>query len=292
MAIQRFETIPRLPRRSPGAHKGDFGHVLAIAGGRGMAGAAGIVGGACLRSGAGLVTVASPSEVQPTVSSYEPSYMTYPLATAADGFVDFRAARADLERLAGAADVIAAGPGLGKSDEVRALARWLVQEVEKPRVLDADALNALASSGSEPFDGLIGPAVITPHPGEFGRLLGKSAAEVQDDREGLAAEFAASNKLIVLLKGKGTIVTDGTRLYVNESGNPGMATGGAGDCLTGVIAALMGQGFPPFEAAVLGAFAHGLAGDLAAEHSGQIGMIAGDVVDAIPDAFERIQAEG
>ncbi len=286
MALRRIEMPPRLPKRPDDAHKGMFGNILVIAGSRGMAGAAALVGAASLRSGAGLVRIASPLEIQPTVSQFEPSYMTWPLAQTNAGQVSFTDAKADLARLAESATVIAAGPGLGRSSEIDALVQWIVNECKVPTVLDADALNALGDGAD--FSNAKRPIIITPHPGEFARLLGVSTAQVQADRENLAATFAAKHGIVVALKGAGTIVTDGERVYVNITGNPGMATGGSGDVLTGVVAAMLGQGLPAFEAACLGTYAHGLAGDVARDQNGMIGLIAGDIVDALADTFTHL----
>ena len=286
MALRRIEMPPRLPKRAIDSNKGMFGHVLVIAGSRGMAGAAALVGAAALRSGAGLVRVASPSEVQPTVAQFEPSYMTWPLPQQEDGQIDFTAARDDLERLVKSSTVVAIGPGLGRSGPIKELVRWVVSSVKVPTVLDADALNALV--GGFDLTASSRPIVITPHPGEFARLLGKTVAEVQADRESLAAAFAREHKIVVVLKGAGTIVTDGEKVYVNTSGNAGMATGGAGDVLTGVTASIIGQGLPAFEAACLASYAHGLAGDIAKDQNGEIGMNAGDIVDALADTFTHL----
>ncbi|WP_165244119.1 NAD(P)H-hydrate dehydratase [Paludisphaera soli] len=284
MALKRVESIPKLPKRSPDGHKGRYGSLLIIAGGRGMAGAAALAGASAIRSGAGLVRVASPAEVQPTVASFEPSYMTYPLPNDAEGFVDFHASRPALERLADKADVLAMGPGLGESADILELVRWAVS-LGKPLVLDADALNALAKDLAL-VERLSRTTIVTPHPGEFARLTGLTTVQVQAEREARAAAFAARNEhLVVVLKGRGTLVTDGERVYVNTSGNPGMATGGAGDVLTGVVAAMLGQKLAAFEAAQLAVYSHGLAGDMARDQSGEVGLIAGDLVDALPDAF-------
>ena len=171
MALERIESIPALPPRPADSHKGLYGTVLVIAGGRGMAGAAALVGASALRSGAGLVRVASPAEVQPTVASFEPSYMTFPLADDGEGFLQFDAALPALERLIGSADVVAAGPGLGQSNQIQALVRWLLETCDKPLVIDADGLNAL-STQKDLLSRLSGPVVLTPHPGEFARLMG------------------------------------------------------------------------------------------------------------------------
>jgi NAD(P)H-hydrate epimerase len=278
--------MPTLPRRASDSHKGRFGSILVIAGSRGMAGAAALAGASALRSGAGLVRVASPAEVQPTVASFEPSYMTYPLPGDDEGMIAFPAAEASLSRLIAQADVVAVGPGLGQSGAIRSLVSWLIEANDRPLVLDADSLNALAADATI-LAALKKPVILTPHPGEFARLARAEVATVQTDRIGHAARLASrSEPLVVVLKGAGTVVTDGRRVYVNRTGNPGMATGGSGDSLTGMIAALLGQGLPAFDAAQLGVYLHGIAGDIARDQSGEVGMIAGDIVDAIPDALE------
>ncbi len=288
MSLERIEQPPMLPKRKPGSHKGMYGSVLIIAGSRGMAGAAALAGAGALRSGAGLVRVASPAEIQPTVASFEPSYMTYPLPQDEDGLIAFEKARSILQtKLVPGATVLAIGPGLGQSTDVGHLVRWALTSVALPTIFDADALNVLAGFLNE-LTGLDRPVILTPHPGEFARLTGKTVAEVQADREGLAASFAAKHGVIVVLKGQNTVVTDGTKIYVNNSGNPGMSTGGAGDVLTGVIAAMIGQGLPAFEAAALGTYAHGVAGDIARDNNGEVGLIAGDIVDGVADAFEHL----
>jgi len=285
-------TIPKLKARPADSHKGDYGRVLIIAGSRGMAGAAGLAGASALRSGAGLVRVASPLEVQPTVATFEPSYMTWPLAQDEHGQIDFEHAKADLERLIAQSDVVAVGPGLGRSASLDKLVGWLVEHVAVPLVLDADALNAVGSNLAV-LNGRKAPTILTPHPGEFSRLTEKTVADVQANRSSHAALLARKIEapVVVVLKGHGTIVTDGEQAYVNGSGNPGMATGGSGDCLTGIISAILGQGLSPFDACVLGTYAHGLAGDMARDQSGVIGMIAGDIVDSLGDVFYHLGTE-
>ncbi len=288
MAIERIEKLPRMSERPVDSHKGLYGTVLALAGGRGSAGAAALVGGASLRSGAGLVRILCPDEVQTTVAGFEPSYMTYPVANDQEGLVTFEAARKVLERFLPTATVLAMGPGLGQSADLRELIRWVVESVEVPTVLDADALNNLAGQ-TEALAGLKRPVVLTPHPGEFSRLTGRPTAEIQGDRETHAVAFAeGARNLILVLKGDGTIVTDGHRLYKNTTGNPGMATGGSGDVLTGVISALIAQKMDPFDAACLGVYAHGLAGDIARDNNGVVGLISGDIVDSLADAFHHL----
>jgi NAD(P)H-hydrate epimerase len=285
MSLQAVETLPVLGPRPRDSHKGRFGHVLIVAGSRGMAGAAGLCGASTLRAGAGLVRIACPAEVQPTVASFEPSYMTYPLPADDDGIIAFDRSQPILERLIAPADVIALGPGLGQSEQIRRLVRFLITATDKPLVIDADGLNALAGQ-TELLSRLSRPVILTPHPGEFARLSGTKVSEVQSERVEHAAKLAAvSDPLVIVLKGTGTVVSDGRRYYINTTGNPGMATAGSGDVLTGVIAALLGQKLPAFEAAQLGVFIHGLAGDVARDQNGEVGLIAGDIVDALPDAF-------
>ena len=287
MAIERVTTMARLPKRDADSHKGSYGSILVLAGGRGMAGAAALAGASALRAGAGLVRVATAAEVQPTVASFEPSYMTYPLVCDGDGLIRFDPNRKTLERLLERTDVLAIGPGIGQSSELRELVHWAIESTRVPLLLDADALNLLAGQTHYLAD-LKRPVVLTPHPGEFARLSGRPIAEIQADREGHATALAQADHLVVVLKGAHTVVTDGSRLFVNNTGNPGMATGGAGDVLTGVIAALIGQKLPAFEAAQLGVYIHGLAGDIARDQNGEVGMIAGDIVDALPDAFYHL----
>lgn len=285
--MHEIKAIPQIPKRLPDSHKGDFGRVLIIAGSRGMAGAAALAGASALRSGAGLVTIACPSEVQPTVAQYEPSYMTWPLPNDKRGRIDFPNAQADLEPLIERADVVAVGPGLGQSAAINDLVAWIVQAVDVPLVIDADALNALVGRATLLKDRK-SPFVLTPHPGELARLFGyDDVAEIQRDRLATAISCAKSfgDACTLVLKGHQSIITDGDAYHVNSSGNPGMATGGSGDCLTGVIAALLGQRLKPLDAAILGVYAHGLAGDVARDQNGEIGMIAGDIVDSLADAF-------
>jgi NAD(P)H-hydrate epimerase len=291
MDLERIDAIPKLAPRAKDSHKGRYGTVLVIAGGRGMAGAAALCGVSDLRSGAGLVRVATAAESQPIVASFEPSYMTYPLPSGEDGLIDFAAARTALPRLIEPAGVVAIGPGLGQSDAIRALVRYLIAETDRPLVIDADGLNSLVGQ-TDLLAGLTRPVVLTPHPGEFARLSGQDVPTVQADRLQSAAKLASiSGRLIVVLKGAGSVVTDGRRYFINTTGNPGMATGGSGDVLTGVIAALIAQQLPAFEAAQLGVFVHGLAGDIARDDHGEIGMIAGDIVDALPDAFAHLMPD-
>ena len=252
-----------------------------------MAGAAALAGMAALRGGAGLVRLAVPDCVMDTVAGFEPSYMTVPLASDGDGRIGAGAFERIAE-LAEKATVIACGPGLGRSLHLDQLVLRLYQEIAKPMVFDADALNALATE-SEALAHPGGPRILTPHPGEFARLIGrKLEGEVRNDA---AVQLAARCGIVVVLKGHRTLVTDGARQTLNTTGNPGMATGGAGDVLTGLITALACQRLEPFDAARLGVYLHGLAGDLAAEELGQVSLIAGDLVLYLADAICETMAK-
>jgi NAD(P)H-hydrate epimerase len=286
--MEMVTTLPKLAPRAADSHKGDFGRVLVIAGSRGMSGAAILCGSAALRAGAGLVKVAVPGAIQPVVATGNPCYTTAGLPSDDAGRF---AASADVElvELANAHDVIAVGPGLDRSDELTALLAELVARIPRPMVIDADGLNAFAGKPIA-LGAASGPRILTPHPGEFGRLLGTDTASVQANRRDLAANFARNQNCIVVLKGHGTVVTDGKRLYENTTGNPGLAKGGSGDVLTGVLAALLAQHLAPFEAAQLGVYLHGLAGDLARDQIGEISLLATDVLDFLPPALRQSQA--
>jgi ADP-dependent NAD(P)H-hydrate dehydratase len=279
--------VPKLPSRKADSHKGDFGRALLIGGSRGMAGAISLAGMACLRSGAGLVKLAVPECILDTVAGFEPSYMTVPLACDSSGYL-FAAAHDQLVPHLENATCIACGPGLARSADLTHLVRRLYTTVTQPMVLDADALNALASQA----DGLsqpAGPRILTPHPGEFARLV-KTPQGQKPSREAQCAaaiQLAREHGMVVLLKGHQTYITSGDREALNSTGNPGMATGGTGDVLTGIITALICQGLAPFDAAVLGAHVHGLAGDIAAYELGQVSLIASDLLQYLPKALQH-----
>lgn len=286
--IERVTKLPELPPRKPDANKGDFGHVLVVAGSTGMAGAAVMTGEAALRAGAGLVTIATPKSVYPIVAAKTTCCLTKPLPETPAGTLS-DAGYESLFDLAQKSSVVALGPGLGRHPDTTNLVYRLIAEAQAPTVVDADALNALAEN-VEVLQVATNQCVITPHPGEMSRLTGLKIDHIQRMREEVAAEFARERDCIVLLKGSGTVVTDGGRLFVNTTGNPGMATGGTGDILTGIIAALIAQGLDPLLAACLGAHLHGLAGDLAAEKFGQTSLIATDLLATLPEAFKKLSS--
>ncbi len=277
--------LPDLPPRRADAHKGLFGLALIVGGSRGMAGAAALAGMAALRSGAGLVRVAVPDVCQDLVAGFEPSYMVVGLPSDAAGRIAAHA-RERIAELAEGATVVALGPGLGRSADLDQLVPWLYTHLERPMVVDADGLNALAALGRLPLDPPA-PRILTPHPGEFARLSGGNKVPARE-REAAARQYASAHRVVLVLKGHETCVSDGKQVWVNATGNPGMATGGTGDVLTGVIAALACQGLSPYDAARLGAHVHGLSGDLAAAQLGQVSLAASDLVRFLPQAFRQM----
>jgi ADP-dependent NAD(P)H-hydrate dehydratase len=269
--------LPKLPPRDPNSHKGTYGRVLVVAGSAGMSGAAVLTGSAALRGGAGLVTVACPVDIQPVVAVGNPCYTTF-------GFL----LPDDLAEPVAACDVFAIGPGLGRrAGAVDLVHRLIERNPSKPTVIDADGLNNLPTNRFH-LSRRPAPLVLTPHPGEFATLVGQPIAAVQANRESLAVKFARTMNAVLLLKGHRTIVTDGDRIYTNATGNPGMATGGCGDVLTGVLAALLAR-MPAFDAACLAAHVHGRAGDLAARAIGQTALVASDLLDYLGPAFQELE---
>ena len=278
----RVRDIPRLPARPIDAHKGTAGLVLIVAGSRGMAGAAALAGNAALRSGAGLVKIATANVALDTVAGLAPCCTTAPLPD--DGTSVAREAAPIVLKLAEGWQAIGMGPGMGMTEGVSGVVRAVLAHTAIPVVLDADGLNVLGKHAQSVFRDRPAPLIITPHLGEAGRLLGTTAKEIQADREGAAARLAGLGA-VALLKGAGTVVCDGERMYVNTTGNPGMATAGAGDVLTGLVTALVAAGMAPFDAAVLGVWAHGRAGDMAAERWGIPGLTALDILNCVPQVL-------
>lgn len=290
--------LPYLSPREAATHKGDYGKALLIGGSSGMTGAIGLAGMAALRGGAGLVTLGVPACCQAVVASYEPSYMTWGLTADAEGRLDGEA----LELLKQRQDDFtcwACGPGLGRSAALTRFVAGLYENISQPLVLDADAIHALGQR-QEGLAGAAGPRILTPHAGEFEqlnpqRLLAVSVAEepptdagrLRQRDESWASQLAEKHQVVIVLKGHRTLVTDGQQSFHNETGNPGLATAGSGDVLTGLITALVCQGLESFPAACLGVHLHGRAGDLAAQQVGQVGMIASDVVRFLPQAIDE-----
>lgn len=277
--------IPARPRSS---HKGTFGHLGIIAGSTGKSGAAALSAKAALRSGTGLVTIATPVSLNSIMETLTLEAMTVPMPQTAEGSLSQKAAK-PLQAFAQERTAIAIGPGLSTHTETLELVRSLVAKFDRPMVIDADALNALAGHTSILKTCRKTP-ILTPHPGEMARLLGKGTAhEVNQDRLGIARQFAHDHQCVLVLKGAHTLIAnpDGD-ITISPMGNPGMASAGMGDVLTGMIGGFLAQGLPPWEAAQAGVFLHGMAGDRGARQYGQIGLVASDVIDSIPGAFQHI----
>jgi NAD(P)H-hydrate epimerase len=286
--LTREEMRELVPARAADSHKGDFGRVLVIAGSFGKTGAAHLAALGALKSGAGLVTIATPRSCVAALATMMPEYMTEPLEETSAGTIDFAAVD---RALAIKADVIAIGPGVGRDPSTSAFVQAIVERSGVPLVLDADALNALADDPDR-FEGRDGvDMIITPHPGEMARLLGVSVEQVQSDRLEHAREFASAHKVHVVLKGHRTIVAgpDG-RSFINLTGNAGMATGGTGDLLTGMIAAWFAQLLDAEAASKLAVYLHGAAGDLAEADEGELALLPTDIAARLGDAVLELTA--
>ncbi|MBM3324864.1 MAG: NAD(P)H-hydrate dehydratase, partial [Calditrichaeota bacterium] len=279
------ELLPARPRH---AHKGDFGKVFVLAGSRGLSGAAAMVAESVLRVGAGMVTVGCPQSVLPMIAGRRAEVMTRALAETKDGCLSEKALQDALEASEWA-DVVVIGPGLGLADETTRLLEAYVPHLKKPIVIDADGLNHLARSKSLK-KALPRKTIITPHAGEFGRITGQDINDILKNPVEEAAELAKRTDWVVVLKGAPTFAADASGfVFLNPTGNPGLATAGSGDVLTGVIAGLLAQRLSPIWAASVGIFLHGLAGDIMAAEIGEASLIAGDVIEALPSALATIE---
>jgi len=296
------EIAPLIGLRPRDSNKGMYGHVLVVGGSLGKSGAAAMAGFSALRAGAGLVTVATPNSVLPTVAGFHPELMTEPLEETGDGTISVHALEW-LEQLAEKKTVLAIGPGISRNEETAEVVRKIVMDSNIPIVLDADGLNAFEGraknfnrkdrKGGAKVAEKSRTLVLTPHPGEMARLTGLSTSAIQRDRLNVARSFAREHQLILVLKGDRTIVAkpDG-EAWVNTTGNPGMSTGGTGDILTGIIAGMLAQNPQrEFEAVLAAVYLHGLAGDVARESLGEHSMVATDLVKALPEAFRRVRAK-
>ncbi|MCX5703153.1 MAG: NAD(P)H-hydrate dehydratase [Candidatus Omnitrophica bacterium] len=285
----------QLLRRRLDSHKGDFGNIFILAGSARFSGAAVLCAEAAMRSGAGLVTLGVPKSLNLAIIKIKPKeVMTLPLPETNEGSLNLSGYK-KIRDFIKQADVLAIGPGLSRNKSTQGLVRKLVGTVDKPLVLDADGLNALVGRLGVLRNTPALPAgrqyaqritVLTPHPGEMARLLGINIRKVQSDRKQIAQEFSRRHRVTLVLKGHNTVVADYKgNLYINKTGNPGMATAGSGDVLTGIIAAFLGQGLDTFSAAKYAVYLHGAAGDLAAKEKTQMGMIASDIIENIPEAI-------
>ena len=280
--FQPAKAIEQL-RRQPDAHKGAFGHALVLAGSTGFAGAACLAAQGALRSGAGLVTLGVPWNLLPVVATKLTACMTHPFRQVPGGALAL-GALPQILAFARRCNVVAIGPGIGRHRSTTKLVHALVRSLDKPLVIDADGLNALEGE-IDVLDAATAPRVLTPHPGEMARLTGLATADIQQRRADLATEFAARHRVVLALKGYRTIVTDGEHVYENQTGNPGMASGGTGDVLTGIVAGLLAQGLPPFDATCLAVTLHGLAADLAVTETGEQALVATDLLAHLGSAF-------
>jgi len=279
-----------LLRRRPNAHKGDFGHIFILAGSARFSGAAVLCAGAAMRAGAGLVTLGIPGSLNNAIIKIKPKeVMTFPLPETSDGSLSLSGYK-KIKGFVKNTDVLAVGPGLTQNKSTQGLARKAISEIDKPMVIDADGINALVGH-LKMLSAIRCPLsvkILTPHPGEMARLMGVSIKKVQADRKDITKKFVRDYKVTLVLKGYNTVVVDyHGNLYINKTGNPGMATAGSGDVLTGMIAAFLGQGLNQFEASKYAVYLHGLAGDLAAKEKTQIGMLASDIIDKIPEAIKK-----
>lgn len=277
-----------LAKRHFASHKGQFGKCLVIAGSAGMLGAACLTASAALRSGAGLVTLAVPKSLQPIVSAKLTCVMTMGLEETSQQSVALLAKDQIAEQL-DQFDYVAMGPGMTQDPETQEFVRLGIEHIRKPLVIDADGINALV--GHTELLKRDYPTILTPHPGEFARLLEISIEELLSSYEEVSISFARKHNVILVLKVAPVLITDGKTLHYNTSGNPGMATAGSGDVLTGIITGLLGQQLDSLEAAILGAYMHGLAGDLAVDEKGEISLIATDILDFLPKAFLHYQKQ-
>jgi len=289
--VRRLEAADiraRLPRRPADAHKNSLGSVGVIAGSLGYTGAACLTASAALRAGCGVCHLAAATSLLPLLVPKLTEVITWPFADEETGRLREAAYPAWKSALA-AESVLAVGPGLGQHPETAALVHRLLREMKQPMVLDADGLN-LCTDYLDLLQNYPGPLILTPHPGEFSRLTGLTTARILARPVETAAEWAVKLGHILVLKGGPSVIAapDGA-VFINSTGNPGMATAGAGDVLTGLIAGLLAQGLTPLDAALCGVWLHGAAGDLARDHRGEMGMIAGDLLDALPGALQGVQ---
>jgi NAD(P)H-hydrate epimerase len=285
--LERGDVAALVPVRAPEAHKGTCGHALILAGSTGHSGAALMTAHAVARTGAGLTTLAGPASLNTVFSLGRPEVMTAPLRDS-DGFIQFD--EAHIRALLEGKDAVVVGPGIGTHAEAQKLVRFLLSEIALPIVVDADALTCLSHDPGV-LTKARARALLTPHPGEMGRLTGGDTAAVQRDRIGAAGAFAQTHGCTLVLKGARSIIAgaDGA-LWINPTGNPGMASGGMGDALSGILGGLLAQGLTPPEAACLGVYVHGEVADHVAARQGQIGLLASDVIDGVPAGLMRLQA--
>ncbi|MCM8779048.1 MAG: NAD(P)H-hydrate dehydratase [Candidatus Omnitrophica bacterium] len=277
-----------LPYRKSDTHKGDYGHVFVLAGSRGLTGAATLCSLAALRVGAGLVTLGIPESLNPILEVKLTEVMTFPLPETKEASLSFKAKGKVLDFLK-KCDCVVIGPGLSRNQETQRLVRFLLKRIALPIVLDADGINALVGY-PEILKEIKTDLILTPHIGEFFRISGISTEEIKKDKISVVKNFLKNYNIVLVLKGYQTIVAQQGKIYVNKTGNPGMATAGSGDVLTGMMGGFLAQKISPFESAKIAVYLHGLAGDLAKEEKTEYGLIASDILDNIPKAIKKLLA--
>lgn len=273
--LNHSDVLKILPHRDLNAHKGDFGRILLLCGSRGYSGAAALAAMGALRCGAGLVYLGVPDSIYAIEAMKLTEPIVFPLPEE-DGMLSELAMDKIIKTLLNM-DAVLIGPGLGQSKGTFSVLKAVLEQFSGPLVIDADGINVLAGH-IDLLRGRTAPTILTPHLGEFARITGQAC----NDRIAAAKAFAADNQVVLLLKGHGTVITDGTGCYINHTGNPGMAVGGSGDVLAGMITALLGQGVPPLQAAACGAWLHGAAGDICEKEIGQYGMLPTDMLNVLP----------
>jgi ADP-dependent NAD(P)H-hydrate dehydratase / NAD(P)H-hydrate epimerase len=294
--VDREYAVPLIPVRPNYSYKGNYGHVLVIAGSKGKTGAALMTAKACLRTGAGLVTLGVPESLADVFQSRVTEEMILPLPDINHGFLSRKALKSILDFLHDKADILAIGPGIGISAETKQLMVALIANAGIPMVIDADGINSI-QGGNDPFLKAKAPVILTPHPGEMAGLLSEqnnmTIQTIEKDRISTARSFARQTKTHLILKGVPTVTAapDG-KAFINTTGNPGMASGGVGDVLTGMIAGLLGQNITPLQACIIGVYLHGLAGDIASSEKGPHSLIATDIIEKIPSAFLSLKNNG
>ena len=283
--LNEKEASNMLPERDITGHKGTFGKIGVIGGAPGMSGAPAMTGMAALRTGTGLVSAIVPRNIQPVVASNSSELITQGINCDKEGIC--LEAFSELTKMKNEFDIMAMGPGLSQSAEVKLLVEKMIERFDLPLVLDADGINAI--NNPEILKERKSPLILTPHPGEMARLIDKEISEIQSNRIKISRSFAQEYNTYLILKGAATVVAlpDGD-IYINQTGNQGMATAGSGDVLTGIVCSLLGQGLSPRSAVILAPYIHGLAGDLAVENIGFSGLIAGDIIQHIPEAVKSL----
>lgn len=280
-----------LKERKSDSHKGNNGHLLVFAGSKGKSGAAALAANAAKRTGAGLVTLGVPKCIGNVIESKTTEAMSLELEDTNDGSFSSVAAKLAFDNLKNRKNALAIGPGISTNEETKKFFLSIIQRADVPTVIDADGINILAEN-LKVLKKLKNTFILTPHPGEMARLCNLSTKEVQENRVEISKNFAMEFRCYVVLKGARSVIADPEGMvFINPTGNPGMASGGMGDVLTGMIGALLAQGYSPIEASTLGTFLHGFAGDLAAEKFGQLGIVASDLIEKIPESFNRLESQ-